>query len=80
MRRPASLGPGARAELEDAQVVVVGRVGRLQECGAAEPVRRHVDHPEAEHGGVELHAAIDVPDVQDRVVEPVNPHVNLLGV
>src|SRR6266508_3315306 len=59
---------GAGADLEQAEVVVVGRTGRLDEGGPAEPLRGHVDAPEAQHVGVEGDAALEVADVQHRMV------------
>jgi hypothetical protein len=48
-----------------------------EERGPAEAVGGHVDHPETHHVGVELHAALDVTHIKDRVVEPVNAHLSL---
>ena len=63
-----------RADLEQAEVVVVGAALGLQERGAGEA---H-DRPEPEHLGVEGDAALDVADVEDGVVESLHGHVGLL--
>ncbi len=48
------------AQLKQTEVVVVGGVRRLKKSGTAEAIRSHVDHSEAHHVGVEIHAALDV--------------------
>src|SRR6266545_4755087 len=65
--------PCLRAELEQAQVVVVARAGRLQEGGAAQ-VLHPLDGTEAECVAVEGDAGGDVADVQDGVVEALHGH------
>ena len=74
MARPAVDAPGGRADLEQAEVVVVGGVGRLEEGGAPEAVRGHRHRAEAQHVAVEGDAAGEVTDVEDGVVEPVDTH------
>jgi hypothetical protein len=53
--RGASRGrrAGGRTDLEQPEVVVVGRPRGLQERGPREPLRGHVDAAEVEHVGVE---------------------------
>ena len=75
MRRPASDGPGAGADLEQAEVVVVGRTLRLEEDGPAGDLRRRA---EPEDVAVERGAALDVADVEDGVVEALDGHGGLL--
>ncbi len=70
-RRAAGLGrSGVGADLEHAEIVVVGRVGCLQERRAG---RRH-DDPESEDVAVELRRPLDVTDVQHCVVETLDCH------
>jgi hypothetical protein len=52
--------------------VVVGGVGRLQERRPLQPTHLHL--AEAEDVGVEVHAALQVVDEQDRVVELEDTH------
>src|SRR5579863_7147284 len=65
------VGRAARADLEQAEVVVVGRVRRAQERGAAGDL-----HPDLEAEGlpVEVHAALQTVHVQDSVVESADGH------
>ena len=66
-----AVGSRAGADLEQAQVVVVGRALRLEEH------RRSRDHglrPEAQDVAVEGVAALDVADIQDGVVEALDGH------
>ncbi len=67
---------GVRAELEQADVVVVGGVRCLQEGGPAGDRHRH---PEVQDVGVEGGGTRDVTDVEDNVVEAVDAHDLLLG-
>jgi hypothetical protein len=64
----------ARPHLEQPQVVVVGRAGRLEEGGPGEAVRRHRNRPEPEDVTVERDAAGKLADEQDGVVQTVNAH------
>jgi hypothetical protein len=73
---PGGRRPGAGADLEQAEVVVVGRADGLQERGPGEA--HHAAEPE--HVVVEGDAALDVPDVQHGVVEPDDRHGSLLKV
>ena len=74
-RRSAGTGSARRgADLEQPEVVVVGRAGRLQEGGATKPVGRHVDPTKAQDVGVEPHRRVDVAHVQDRVIQPEDSH------
>src|SRR5918995_5142127 len=52
--------PGIGSDLEQTQVVVVGRSGCLQERRTGESLRRHVDSTESKYVGVEGHAALDL--------------------
>src|SRR6266545_7208428 len=61
------------ADLEQSEVVVVGRPGRPEECGARYAAHV-VDHPEAEHVTVEGDAARHVSHVEHGVVEAVDGH------
>jgi hypothetical protein len=56
---------------EQADVVVVGRVRGLQERRGAGAFH---DEPEAQQVAVETDAAVDVADVEDGVVEPMDAH------
>jgi hypothetical protein len=74
----AAAGGGAAralADLEQAEVVVVGGPRGLEEGGAPEAVRGHRDQPEAQHVAVEGDAAGEVTDVEHGVVEAVDSHV-----
>jgi len=62
--------PGA--DLEQAQIVIVGGAGRAQECGAARNL--HADL-EAEGLAVEVDGALDTVHVQDGVVEAADGHM-----
>ena len=74
---PGAARAGARADLEHAEVVVVGRAGRLEERALA----RHVDQRlEPEHLLVELAGDLDVADVEHGVVEAGDGHGRLLTV
>jgi len=59
------------ADLEQAEVVVVGRAGRAQERGAAGNLRPDL---EAEGLPVEVHGALQTVHVQDSVVEAADGH------
>jgi hypothetical protein len=63
--------PRARADREEAEVVIVGGTFGLQERG----LTRNGHHdPEAEGLGVEADAAIDVANVENGVVEALDRH------
>ncbi len=61
---------GARADLEQPEVVVVRGIGRLQEGSA----RELAHDAEAERAAVERHGRRNVADVEHSVVESVNTH------
>ena len=63
-----ALGTERRADLEQAEVVVVARARQLQEGGGH--ARLAGDDAHAEGGVVEGDAALEVGDVEDGVVEP----------
>ncbi len=58
--------------LEQAEVVVVGRVRRAQERGAAGNLRADL---EAESGSVELDGALETVHVEDGVVKTADGHL-----
>src|SRR5580658_7183384 len=66
------VGRVAAADLEQAEVVVVGRVRRAQERGAAGDL-----HPdlEAEGAPVEVDGALETVHVQDSVVKAADSHL-----
>ena len=69
--RPTSGGIAGRgADLEEGEVVVVGRVRSLEEHHAT---TLHLD-PEAEHVAIESNAALDIAHVHHRVIEPMDSH------
>jgi hypothetical protein len=59
------VGRAADADLEQAEVVVVGRAGSAQERGPAGDLQPDL---EAEGGPVEVHGPLQAVHVQDRVV------------
>jgi hypothetical protein len=65
------VGSVTGADLEQAEVVVVGRARRAQERGAAGNL-----HPDLEAEGltVEVHGALQTVHVQDSVVEAADGH------
>ena len=72
-RAPGLRRPGAVADREQAEVVVVVGVGRLEELRP-----RHLHHdPEPEHVAVELVGLLRVPHVQDGVVHPLDRHQSI---
>jgi hypothetical protein len=75
---PAGRGrAGGRADLEQTEIMVVRRVGRLQEGRPAEPLGGHLHPTEAEHVDVELDATGHIADEQHRVVEAGDRHGRL---
>ncbi len=76
MARPASDGPGAGADREQAEVVVVGGALRLEEHRPAGDLDLRA---EAEDVAVEGVAALDVADVEDGVVQALDGHGGLLA-
>ncbi|KWV30816.1 hypothetical protein AWV63_20930 [Micromonospora rifamycinica] len=73
---PGLRAAGVRADLEQAEVVVVGGVGGLEEGRAPEPVRGHRHRAEAQDVAVEGDAAAEVGDVEDGVVEAMDSHAD----
>jgi D-amino peptidase len=75
---PGMVGPAGRApgaDLEQAEVVVVGRPGSAQERGLAGDLQPDL---EAEGGPVELHGPLQAVHVEDRVVQPADGHRRFL--
>jgi len=70
-----AIGGAPGADLEQAQVVVVGRVGRAQERGAAGDQRANL---ETESLAVELDGALEAVDVEDGMVEAADGHLSFL--
>jgi len=66
------VGRAAGADLEQAQVVVVGRAGSAQERGPAGDLQPDL---EAEGGPVELDGPVETVHVEDGVVQPANSHL-----
>ena len=69
---------GVGADLEQPDVVVVGRRRSLQEGGAGGALRRHGHGREAQHLGVEGHAAGDITHVEHGMVQAGYGHGRLL--
>jgi hypothetical protein len=73
---PRAGGAGRVADGEEAEVVVVGGVGCLEERRAAEALGQHVQGLEAQDVAVELEAALDVAHVEHGMVQAVDRHTS----
>jgi D-amino peptidase len=67
-----AIGRAAGPDLEQAQVMIVGRAGRAQERGLAGDLRADL---QAQGLPVELYGALQPVDVEDGVVEPTDGHL-----
>jgi hypothetical protein len=74
-RPVGSLPLRAVADLEQAEVVVVGRSWRAQEGGPAGDLQPHL---EAEGGPVEVHGPLETVHVEDGVVQAADGHRRFL--
>jgi hypothetical protein len=69
---------GRNRDFEQAEIVVVGRAGGLEEGGAPEPLGQDVEETEAEDIAVKGDAALDVSHIEDGMVQTRDGHGALL--
>src|SRR5207253_9538438 len=75
LARNPRVGAGAAGLLEQAEIVIVRRSGDLQRRG----VRRTPLDLEAHDVAIEAHAALDVRNPEDQVLQPLEPGPGLAG-
>ena len=78
-RLAGARGAGVRPQLEQAEVMIVGRAGRLEERGTAEALGGHVDLAEAQDVAVELDVLHRSLVPQPRLVLLVPPAAGRVG-